>query len=165
MVSRKNWILGGLTGIALAGAVGLSYQSEKQENYKNQREKRWQTVEEFDGFTYVSPDKLTREEVEQNLKTSPCNHDDDLYFRDHGLPSPERRKMITEGLYAGQSIGINRKYDERGETLVYSIINEEVANRVLQVEVYPDGSRNIRKISGKSYNKEEFNKIIKEYTK
>ncbi len=165
MVSRRNWILGGLAGIALAGAVSLNYQSEKKERYHPQQEKdsRWQTIQERDGFTYLSPDKLTNEEIEQNLRIPPCSHDGDLYFREHGIPSPERRKIITEGLYAGQSIGINTKYDERGETKVYSIIDEKVANRVLQVEIYPDGSRSIRKISGKSYNEQEFNKIITKY--
>lgn len=171
MVSRRNLLIGGgLAGIVLAGAVGRGINSNKperkQEEYNTQQENSiWQTVEEFDGFTYVSPDKLTRKEVEANLRTPPCSHDDELYFRDNGLPSPERRQIITGGLYQGQSIGINRKYDERGTTLVYSIIDEKIANRVLQVEVYPDGSRNITKISGKSYNEEEFNKLVKEYSK
>ena len=172
MASRKA-ILGGLAGIVLAGAAGLIgiklYQSgREQKEYKTEQEEkdpRWQTVEKFDGFTYVSPHKLTRKEVEENLKIPPCSHDDDSYFTEHGLPSPERRKVIAEGLYAGQSIGINRKYDERGTTMVYSIIDENVAHRVLQVEVYPDGSRSIRKTSGKAYNAAEFDKLIEKYSK
>ena len=191
-MGRKR--LGGLAGLVLGVTAlnGCSKQEDarkkedyasrpavmQQESYpttqttesmpETQESEEWGTIMQFDGFTFYSEEKLTREEVQERLRlTPPCNHDEDTNYLNHRLPAPYRRERVNEGIYKGNFVGLNHLYFP--DITVITVIESKDLNRIdeaerlLQVKRYEDGKDEIVHQRGIEYNREQITELIKSY--
>ncbi len=167
----RRKILTGLAGIVLAGGVGLciksAYESKinsKEDNSEKQDNSPWMTREEFEGFTYVSPDtKMTREELKEHLHSlTPGPDKEDNNYSINGIPTPKRRRLVNEGFYKGGYSGITR--EGNNYTLIITENNKDIQPlRYLSVTYFEDGSSCLNRREGIKYNEEDLKTIIERY--